>query len=71
MEIKQHMNVVGSDGTRVGTVDRIEGDRIKLARSDSGEGGHHYLGKHLVDRVDAEQVHLSLPAAEARAWAEN
>ena len=33
--IAPHMNVLGSGGVHVGTVDRVEGDRIKLTRTDS------------------------------------
>ena len=39
-DIKEHMDVIGADGVHVGTVDRIDGDRIKLTRKDSGEGSH-------------------------------
>ncbi len=28
--IKEHMDVIGADGVHVGTVDRVEGARIKL-----------------------------------------
>ena len=37
-EIKEHMEVIGADGVHIGTVDRIEGNRIKLTKKDSGEG---------------------------------
>ena len=30
MNIKQHMEVIGADGVHVGTVDRVEGGRIKF-----------------------------------------
>lgn len=42
-QIAEHMEIVGSCGNHVGTVDRVEGDRIKLTRKDSPDGGHHYL----------------------------
>ena len=45
-KIREHMEVVGADGAHVGTVDRVEGDRIKLTKADSGEGahkGHHHF----------------------------
>jgi len=29
-QIQEHMEIKGSDGQHVGTVDRVEGDRIKL-----------------------------------------
>ena len=67
-QIKDHMNVVGSDGMHVGTVDHMEGqDRIKLTRSDQGAGSqHHYIPVDWVDRVD-DQVHLSMTAKDAKA----
>src|ERR1700693_5553407 len=37
-EIKEHMEVIGADGVHVGTVDKLEGNRIKLTKKDSGEG---------------------------------
>jgi hypothetical protein len=47
----------------VGTVDRIEGSRIKLNRTDSGEGSHkghhHFLSAGLVAGVEGDQVRLS------------
>jgi hypothetical protein len=38
--IKEHMEVIGADGVHIGTVDRLEGARIKLTQRDSGEGSH-------------------------------
>jgi hypothetical protein len=64
-QIKEHMEVVGSDGKHVGTVDHLEGDdMIKLAQADSPDGEHHYLSVDFVDHID-EQVHLNLTAEEA------
>ncbi len=61
--IKEHMEVIGADGVHVGTVDRIEGDRIKLTRADSGEGSHrghhHYLSIGLVAGIEGDRVRLS------------
>ena len=37
-EIKEHMEVIGADGVHVGTVDKVEGGRIKLTKKDSGGG---------------------------------
>src|SRR3546814_16568631 len=36
--VKERMEVIGADCVHVGTVDRVAGDRIKLVKSDSGEG---------------------------------
>ena len=65
LHIREHMGVLGSDGEHVGTVDSLEGgDMIKLARTDSPDGKHHYLAVDLVDRVD-EHVHLNVTAEAA------
>ena len=39
------MEVIGADGVHIGTVDRVEENRIKLTKADSSEGrrkGHHH-----------------------------
>jgi hypothetical protein len=68
-EIKEHMEVIGADGVHIGTVDRIEGDRIKLTKKDSGEGSHkghhHFIEKGLVTDVEGDKVRLSANAAVA------
>ena len=45
-DIREHMKVIGKDGAPVGTVDRIEGDRIKLTKKDSGAGHEGRLELH-------------------------
>ena len=65
-DIKEHMEVIGADGVHVGTVDRIDGDRIKLTKKDSGEGSHeghhHFISRGLVADVEGDQVRLSANA---------
>jgi hypothetical protein len=67
--IEEHMEVVGADGVHVGTVDKVEGDRIKLTKKDSGQGSHqghhHYLPAGLVADVEGGKVRLSATAANA------
>ena len=65
LDIKEHMEVLGSDGKHVGTVDHVEGaDKIKLTKSDPQSGGrHHLIPVHLVQSVD-QKVHLSKPARQ-------
>jgi hypothetical protein len=69
MNIKQHMEVIGADGVHVGTVDRVEGGRIKLTKADSGEGHHkghhHFVDLDLVADVEGQKVRLSANAAVA------
>ena len=65
--IREHMKVVGADRQLVGTVDHVEGDRIKLARNDPQAGGqHHYIPADWVERVDDDEVCLRQDAQEAR-----
>jgi len=65
-DIREHMEVIGADGVHLGTVDRIEGDRIKLTKTDSGtgehEGHHHFISRGLVAEVEGDQVRLSANA---------
>jgi hypothetical protein len=69
MIVKQHMEVVGADGVHIGTVDRVEGGRIKLTKADSGEGHHkghhHFIDLGLVAEVEGQKVRLSANAAVA------
>jgi hypothetical protein len=66
-DIKEHMEVIGSDGKRVGTVDHLEGsDNIKLAKNDAPDGKHHFIPLSLVDHVDAH-VHLNKSAKDVQA----
>jgi hypothetical protein len=67
--IKEGMEVIGADGVHVGTVDRIEGNRIKLKKHDSGaglhKGHHHYIELGFVAGVEGAKVRLSANAAIA------
>jgi len=66
-QIQEHMEVVGSDGEHVGTVDKIEGQQIKLTKSDPASGGEHqYLDLGLVEGVMDGKVQLSLSAEDAK-----
>ncbi len=61
-DIREHMEVIGADGVHLGTVDRIEDDRIKLIRADSGVGHeehHHYIPRGLVAEVEGDKVRLT------------
>ena len=61
--IKERMEVIGADGVHIGTVDRVEGRRIRLAKADSGEGHHkghhHYVDLSFVADVEGQKVRLS------------
>jgi hypothetical protein len=64
--IKEHMEVLGSDGQHVGVVDHLDGtDKIKLTKSDVKSGGqHHFIPLAWVDKVDA-RIHLNKPTKDA------
>ncbi len=65
--IREHMEVVGSDVKHVGTVDHMEGERVKLTKSDPAAGGkHHYLELEQVDHVEQDKVCLNIPGDKAR-----
>jgi hypothetical protein len=71
-QIKEHMEVIGADGVHVGTVDHVDGDRIKLTKKDSGAdveegqgshaGHHHYISKGLIADIEGDTVRLSANA---------
>lgn len=57
-QIREHMEVIGPDGSHVGTVDHVEGDRIKLTRAGSGTGEHSYLPCSLVAGIEGNRIRL-------------
>ena len=73
--IREHMKVIGADGVHVGTVDHVDGNRIKLTKRDSGaqiegaqgqhEQHHHYVSLGLVAEVEGDKVRLSATGANA------
>jgi len=67
-DIREHMDVIGSCGNKLGKVDHVEGSHIKLTKNDSPDGLHHMIPMAWVARVD-EHVHLSKNCGEAkREW---
>jgi hypothetical protein len=66
LDVQDHMEVVGSDGEHVGTVDHKEtADRIVLTKDDPKAGGRpHLISIKWVDFVD-DKVHLNKPSKQA------
>ncbi|BBC71913.1 conserved hypothetical protein [Altererythrobacter sp. B11] len=58
LRIKEHMEVADANGQHIATVDEVEDERIKLTRSDSGDGSHHYIPLDAVDRIDDNRIYL-------------
>ena len=70
--IREHMEVVGSDGGHVGHVDHVVGDDIELAKLDLGAGlKHHLIPLTWVDDVVDDKVRLNITKEAAKAaWRE-
>ncbi len=65
-DIREHMEVFASCGTKVGKVDHVEGDQIKLTKSDSPDGMHHRIPLSFVAKVH-DHVHLNKTSKEVEA----
>lgn len=66
-QVTEHMEVVGSDGAHVGTVDKVRGDRIILTKTDADAGGrHHSIPSRWLESV-ADKVTISKTADDAKA----
>ena len=64
-QVREHMHVIGADGAPLGTVDRVEGGRIKLIRADSGVAHtdhHHFIPGGLIAGIEGDTVRLSANA---------
>ena len=65
-KVMEHAEVIGADGVHVGTVDAVQGNRIKLTKQDSGQGTHkghhHFISGGLVAGVENGVVRLSANA---------
>lgn len=71
-QVQEHAEVLGSDGEKIGTVDHVLGDRIKLTKNDPEAGGHHHtIPSSWIKSVEGGTVMLSKSATEAKTmWRE-
>lgn len=71
-QIREHMEVVGSDGGHVGKVDHVMGGDIELSKLDLGAGfKHHLIPITWVDTIQNDKVCLNLTKDAAKAaWRE-
>lgn len=58
LRIREHMEVADFNGEHVGTVDHVKDDQIKLTRSDSSDGAHHFIAFDNVDRIEDNRIYL-------------
>jgi len=67
-DIREHQDVFASCGTKVGKVDHVEGDSIKLTKNDSPDGQHHLIPLSWVAKVH-DHIHLNKDHREVqREW---
>jgi hypothetical protein len=66
LRIKEHMEIAGSDGEHVGTVDKVEGEQIKLTKTDAADHQHHYIALDQIDRIEDNRIYLKVTKAEAK-----
>jgi hypothetical protein len=59
MDICEHMEIVDADGQHVGTVDKVEGDRIRLTKKDALDPQHLFFDKSQVASIEGNKVKLS------------
>lgn len=61
-QIKEHTPIMGADGVHVGTVDHVEPHRLKLTKTDSNDGKHHYISTGLIADIEDGTIRLSANA---------
>ena len=67
-QIQEHAEVIGADGVHVGTVDHVQGDRIKLTKRDSPDEKHHFIPVGLIAEVEAGEARPDQTELEAVRW---
>jgi hypothetical protein len=66
-QIREHMEVVGSDGGHVGRVDHVMGDEIELSKMDLGAGfRHHMIPISWVDHIEGDKLCLNMTKDAAK-----
>lgn len=58
-QLREHMEVIGADGTHVGTIDCVKEDRLILTRGDSTDRKHHALPLGLIAGIEDGKVRLT------------
>jgi len=71
-DIREGLEVVGSDGAHVGRVDALVGQLLKLNKNDPASGGtHHFLDIGLIADIEDDTVKLLVTADDAKQrWSE-
>lgn len=64
LRIKEHMEVVDASGEHVGTVDKVDGDQVKLTKTDAADHDHHLLSLDRTDRIEENRIYLNVTKAQ-------
>ncbi|RYZ55456.1 MAG: DUF2171 domain-containing protein [Proteobacteria bacterium] len=67
VEINSHIKAnlkVLAKGVKVGTVDSVDGDFLKLNRKDADDKSHHWIPLNWIDKIDDKSVYLNHSADE-------
>ena len=56
----EHLQVKDVNGEHVGTVDHLDGDQLRLTKSDSADGQHHMVPLSQVESMDDVAVYLNV-----------
>jgi hypothetical protein len=64
-QIKPGADIIGADGVRVGTLDHVEDGRLKLTKTEPGDGQHRFVDSSLIARIEDGVVRLSAIGAAA------
>jgi hypothetical protein len=62
----EHLQVKDVNGEHVGTVDHLDGDQLKLTRTDSADGQHHFVPLTQVESMDDVAVYLNVAHSEVK-----
>ena len=66
-QIREHMQVVGSDGQQLGTVERLDGSsRIKLGRPRGAGGEDQLIPLDWIASVEGQTIRLSKSSHDVR-----
>jgi hypothetical protein len=69
-KITEHLQVKDANGEHIGTVDHLDGDRIKLTRVGSPDNKHHYIALSEVRSADDVAVYLEKARADLQMQSE-
>ena len=61
-DIQPGAGIIGADGVHIGTVDRVDGRRIKIRRKGALTGRKHFIDAGLVADIEGGVIRLSANA---------